>query len=86
MEASCPYERMVNLTALCSFACHLQAIFFTQHYILYPEEPVSTDIPTSIIKPSDTLILPLTPQDDDLDDSLLDADDNESLGSAPPRP
>ena len=46
------YEpRMVNLTAFCSFAFHLQAIFFTQHYILYPEEPTSTDIPTSIIKP-----------------------------------
>jgi len=67
------------------------AIFFTQHYILYPEPTPNqetksnNDIPSSIHKPSDTLVLSLTSFDRETDDSLLDPDDDESLSSAPAR-
>mmetsp|Transcript_14913 Transcript_14913/g.33836 ORF Transcript_14913/g.33836 Transcript_14913/m.33836 type:complete len:492 (+) Transcript_14913:186-1661(+) len=68
------------------------AIFFTQHYILYPDETTTTTapshkvlagsgVPATIVKPSDTLVLSLNSFDEEgTDESFVETDDNESLG------
>jgi len=71
-----------------------QALFFTQHYILYPEPPAdkrfevpaSADgVPSTIVKASDTLVLNMNSFDDGEltdGDSYIETDDNESLQGA----